>query len=72
LAILVGVVVSLTAAALIPALPQWAMVVIGGVVTGLCAPVAVSRNRTSKAPEQARLTDISDDNDPGNEERESR
>jgi hypothetical protein len=65
LAILAGVVVSLAAAALIPGLPQWAMAAIGGAVTALCAPLAVSRSRTSKGREQPHLTDISDDNGPG-------
>lgn len=50
LAILAGVVVSLAAAALIPGLPQWAMAAIGGAVTALCAPIAVSRSRTSNGP----------------------
>jgi hypothetical protein len=44
-AVVLGVLASTVAMALFPELPLWAVTVIGGAVTGLCAPAVVSRGR---------------------------
>lgn len=61
LAVLAGVIVTFSAGALFPELPQWAMTVIGGAVTGFCMPVAVGRSRNSKGPEKDPLKEEPDE-----------
>lgn len=57
LAVLAGVITAVGTRAFFPDLPSWALAIIGGAVTGLCMPIAVSRSRETQGPEKSPPTD---------------